>query len=60
MWAGVVTLILGLIRMADAGLGETLQGESENITELVTGGFIVLSGVMTLIGRIKAKTVVTK
>jgi len=60
MWAGVVTLIFGFIWMVDAGLGETLQGESENITELVTGGFIVLSGVMTLIGRIKAKTVVTK
>ena len=53
VWAGIVTAVVGGLTML--GVGQ-VQGEEEQITELIMQIVLVISGIMAILGRIVAKS----
>ena len=53
VWAGIVTAVVGGLAMF--GVGQ-VQGEEEQIVELIMQIVLVISGALTIVGRIVAKS----
>jgi hypothetical protein len=57
VWGAMVTMAIGILGMFGF---EKLTGEQENLTEIIMQIVVACSGLLALIGRIKAKKEISK